>query len=485
MQFHTTKTAAIVSLLAASAALSAQLAVSAGPKDRQVKPKAAVQEDETLNDVKLTNPIVKNGLVMRIRGRKIVIGSGQVEVAGKVIDLPQPTKVVVPPAGPLSVNDDIVRFSDGGKPTDTVLLPKCRAALNDSAILRGILVPGSVKVKGSPGPESPRFINTKDFVIQEDLGAIKALPGGSIKPGDKVFTDYQCWRRRIDTIAFDPTESHFVLVQGVPARSAPEPPEVNAQLIPLANVYSNWGDQAIPKDDVMPISEREYKPSTLMNEHNRKAMAPIIKKLEEGQPVHIVFWGDSVTQGFDARSKKDAFVARFIKGLKTAYPKSNLTVSNLGISGSDSARRLPSMKTEVFTLKPDLIVVEFVNDYGLPSHVLQKNYEALLDEAKDKNVSIILCAPHTPSPRIARAASWEGVADRPFIPILRELANNNDFVALADVFSRWQHLPQEGLRSEILFVNGLNNPNNLGHTIYAEELLRCFGPNKQLASQQQ
>jgi hypothetical protein len=142
------------------------------------------------------------------------------------------------------------------------------------------------------------------------------------------------------------------------------------------------------------------------------------------------------------------------------------------------------MDTEVFGLKPDLIVVEFVNDFALPAHVLQHDYEVILDKAKEKNVRVILCAPHLPSPRVSRSATWESVAERPYVSILRELCKKNDFVALADVARRFQHLEKEGLRPELLYINGLNHPNDTGHAIYAEELVRCFVAPEKIAIHQ-
>ena len=468
-----------ISLILACSFVGGSLPSLSMPSEAKKEPG---EEKKTI--VELTNPAVLSGLKLRVTGRKIVIGEGQIQAGEKLTTISQPTKVVVPPAGFLGVTDDVVRFTDNGKPTNIAVLTKCRAALDDSAILRGVLVPDSLKVKSAPGGDAPAFTKDRDYTVDNTFGAIKLMTGGSIKPGDKVYTEYQCWRRRIDSIAFDPSTEQFVLIQGVPARSAPEPPEVASTLIPLANVYTDWGDGDIPVTDVMPVQEREPPPNTKLIEHNRRAMAPIIKKLQEGQPVHIVFWGDGVTQGFDARSKEKTFAYLFIKQLRAAFPKASLTMSNLGIAGSNSLTRLPMVKIEVFGLKPDVVIVEFADDFTLPSHVLQKDYQVLLQAAKEKNVRVILCSPHCPAPRMARAMNWEAVADRPYIPVLRELASNNDFVALADVFERWEHLPKEGLHLDWLYVNGLNNPNNRGHAIYAEELMRCFASPK-IASQQQ
>ena len=196
-----------------------------------------------------------------------------------------------------------------------------------------------------------------------------------------------------------------------------------------------------------------------------------LKKLEDGDPVHIAFWGDGVTQGFDARSKECAFISIFSKQVRAAFPKAKMIISNLGISNSTSATRLPSMTIELFALKPDVVVAEFVDDFGLPSHVLQKDYEALLEEAKKAGARVILCAPHCPSPRVARAKDWDAVVDRPFVPVLHELTDKNDYVALADVFSRFLHLTKEGLRPDVLFIDS----NDGTRTIKACNLCRRAG----------
>ncbi|HEY9775460.1 MAG TPA: GDSL-type esterase/lipase family protein [Planktothrix sp.] len=424
-------------------------------------------------DIVLTNPAVKEGLKLRVRNRKIVIGAGQLEIDGKAITIAQPTKVEVPPAGVLDLDDEIVRFQDAGKPADTVVLPHCRASNIDNTILRNILVPGTLKLKSQPGHDGPGLTPDIDYAVDLKFGALTRNAGGSIKPGEKVFADYQTWRRRLDTIAFDPTDNNFVLVQGIPARSGPEPPVVAPPLLPLANVYSDWGDGEIAQTDVMPISEK-FEGNPYQIEHNLKAMQPIIKKLNTGDPIHLVFWGDSVTTGMDARSKQDGFVLSFCKQLKKQFPKANLVVSNLGIGGSTSSGRLPMLDIEVFGLKPDLIVVEFVNDLSLPAHEITKVYEELLDDAKKNNTAVILCTPHMAAPKMARTTDWNSVKDKPYLAVLRELGRNNDFVAVADVFARWDHLQKEGIRPEILLVNGLNHPNNYGHNIYVEELMKCF-----------
>jgi len=447
-------------------------------------PEEKPEEIKPAYDVDLTNPIIKSGLKVRYTGRKVVIGAGECTIDGNTIALPQPTKVLVPPSGFLSVSNEPVKFiDDSSKPTDNVVLSHCRAAQIDQTILRGDLVKDSVTLKTSAGADAAKLVPTIDFVVDANLGVVTRTARGAIKPGAKVFASYQCWRRRVDTIALDlAPKPHFILIQGIPARSAPEPPVIAPNLIPMANVISDWGDGDILLGNVMPIENPIGPFDPKLAEHNRRAMAPVIKKLEAGEPVKLVYWGDSVCLGYDARTKDDAFSNAFVAELHKRFPNANITVNNLGVASSNSSLRLPKVATEVFGLKPDLLIVEYVNDFALPSHVITHDYEELLDEAKKNNTRVILCTPHCPSPRMARAATWDAIADKPYLSILHELVGKNEDVALADVFNRWQHLPREGLRAELLLVNGLNHPNNKGHSIYVEELMRCFVPADQVAS---
>ncbi len=441
--------------------------------------KPAAPADELWFKVQLSNPNIKSGLKTRHIDRVVEIGAGQIAVDGNIVDVPA-SKFDIPNPSYLAVNNETLRFiDDSAKPIDTLVLSKCRAAPMDQTILRDILVPDSVSLTTASGV---KLFPNLDFTVDTTFGAVTRTAKGGIKPGDKVIASYHCWRRRIDTIVLDPAVKKLSLIEGVPARSAPEPPVIPGNLVPLANVISDWGDKAILEGNVMPIESLNCPDDPVVSERNHRAMAPVIKKLESGQPVSIVFWGDSISLGYDARSKDAGFTNLFVAELQKKYPNANITVHNAGVGGSSSYSRLMKVVPEVFDFKPDLIVIEFINDFSLPARVIASDYEFVLDTAKKKNARVILCTPPQAAPKMARAANWDAVKDRPYISILRELAMKNEGVALADVFERWLHLPREGLRSQLLFVNVLNHPNNKGHAIIAEELIRCFGPPDQVAS---
>jgi hypothetical protein len=65
--------------------------------------------------------------------------------------------------------------------------------------------------------------------------------------------------------------------------------------------------------------------------------------------------------------------------------------------------------------------------------------------------------------------------NRPYVQFLREVSRK-DHLALADAAARWQHLWKEGIPYITLLNNGINHPDDRGHQIFVEELMKCFGP---------
>jgi hypothetical protein len=57
--------------------------------------------------------------------------------------------------------------------------------------------------------------------------------------------------------------------------------------------------------------------------------------------------------------------------------------------------------------------------------------------------------------------------------MLRNIANEKK-TGLADASRRWEHLTGEGLPYTTLLYNNINHPDDRGHLIFAEELMKFF-----------
>ena len=264
------------------------------------------------------------------------------------------------------------------------------------------------------------------------------------------------------------------LIQGKPVRSAPQGPDVSELFCPLAHIYVESNAQSLTPSAILPIlSTQTFNYPLDVREHNHNVLSNTLSKLKDSQPITVVFWGDSITGGADATNKGLCFANVFITTLKTKFPNASISAINLGVGGTNTNGRLAGFQADVLTHKPDLIVIEFVNDLLLPQKLLETNYNTVLLLAKHAGAEVILLSPHFPTPKLMGVKDWASVGAMPYIRFLRHLTQTSQ-AALADVSLRWEHLDREGLRPDLMLVDRLIHPNDRGHAIYAEELIKCF-----------
>src|SRR5690242_7559651 len=95
-----------------------------------------------------------------------------------------------------------------------------------------------------------------------------------------------------------------------------------------------------PKDGVNPVGTLPH----------------IAAKLASGQPVVIVAFGSSSTQGFGATSPEYSYPSRLAAQLRRQYPTSDITVVNSGHGGEDAPEMMKRLQTSVLDRHPDLVI---------------------------------------------------------------------------------------------------------------------------------
>ena len=79
-------------------------------------------------------------------------------------------------------------------------------------------------------------------------------------------------------------------------------------------------------------------------------------KLASGQPVVIIAFGSSSTQGYGTTSPQFAYPNRLARQLRRQYPTADITVVNRGKGGEDAPEMMKRLQTEVIDMKPDLVI---------------------------------------------------------------------------------------------------------------------------------
>ncbi|QUS37920.1 SGNH/GDSL hydrolase family protein [Tardiphaga alba] len=82
----------------------------------------------------------------------------------------------------------------------------------------------------------------------------------------------------------------------------------------------------------------------------------VASKLAARQPVVIVAFGSSSTQGHGSTSPEFNYPNRLAAQLRRAYPGADITVLNRGKGGEDAPEMMARLQAEVINSKPDLVI---------------------------------------------------------------------------------------------------------------------------------
>jgi lysophospholipase L1-like esterase len=82
----------------------------------------------------------------------------------------------------------------------------------------------------------------------------------------------------------------------------------------------------------------------------------VARKLSAGEPLVIVAFGSSSTQGYGTSSPEFTYPNRLAAQLQRKYPTANITVVNRGRGGEDAPEMMKRLQTEVIDMHPDMVI---------------------------------------------------------------------------------------------------------------------------------
>jgi lysophospholipase L1-like esterase len=82
----------------------------------------------------------------------------------------------------------------------------------------------------------------------------------------------------------------------------------------------------------------------------------VAAKLAAGQPVVIVAFGSSSTQGFGTTAPEFTYPNRLAAQLRRQYPSADITVINSGRGGEDAPEMMKRLQASVIDTHPDLVI---------------------------------------------------------------------------------------------------------------------------------
>ncbi len=417
-----------------------------------------------------TNPDVLTGLEVKpAGGMKVTVTAGKAHVLGREVDVPETTLEIAPPTI-MQITDEAAKLTDE-VPESFHKGTALQHCVGFGATLP-CLEPSSIVIKEKPGQGGLIYEQGKDWRADQTWGRVGRIPEGRIKAGQTVYIDYRTRPLRVDTIGISPA-GKISVNQGDSQKVCPTISPADYGSLALCHIFLDYGCQEITEKAVYPIGEPFPQPDAAVLNDQRALVAKTRAKLEQGKDVTIVAWGDSVTAGGDASRQELRFCEAFAHALRFKYPQARIKLINAGRGGWNSSRSLPLFEDDVLKYKPDLVTMEFVNDMGLPEQTLRKNWFEAIDRVRAIGGESIIVTPHFVLPMWMNFTGIEAVETRPNVEALRKIAGEKK-VAVADASKRWEHLAIEGVPYLVHLRNGINHPDDFGHALFTEELMRLF-----------
>jgi lysophospholipase L1-like esterase len=387
----------------------------------------------------------------------------------------------VPPARVIAVEDEMLHLSPD-RPRDWRVGTRLRGLITRTITAPGALDPASVVVKKG----GQVLVEGEDYVFDHEWGMFGVGPKARVTPADPVAVSYRYSLLRLDSVVRAPDGRESVRA-GESHISTPHPPDLAAGETRVANIFVPYFSDGT-NAEIFPIAEP---PSQAPTRTARGRIPKTLRKLQAGERVTIVAWGDSVTVGGDASSSDTRYAAVFERMLRQKFPPARIDVEVVAAGGSHSRQwlypeKFPYAHTApgnlgalrwdlIASRKPDLVTIEFVNDCGMPTAEMPAVYDDILSRLRAVAAEVILITPSFTALKLMKSRTVRDPDSRPYVRFVRELAEQRQ-LALADASARWEHLWKEGLPYLTLLNNAFNHPDDRGHRLFAEELMKCFEP---------
>ena len=187
----------------------------------------------------------------------------------------------------------------------------------------------------------------------------------------------------------------------------------------------------------------------------------VLRRAQNGRPITVAAIGGSITEGFIATPRSEAWFPLTIAGLQARFPRSIITAVNAGSRGTGSDFGAQRLRADVLVHNPDIVIVEFsVNDWlrNATEQDAVSNMESIVRQCRAWPTRPVVLFLETIMPDGSNTEAWHTkVARRYNIPVVSMRAG------------LWPELEAGRLATTDLWADEWH-PNNRGHAYLAEFL---------------
>lgn len=347
----------------------------------------------------------------------------------------------------------------------------------------GILDVASVVVRDGTGADAVTFELGKDYQMVPGWYNIGRIPEGRIQENQPVWVSYRYGWMRLDSVVLTP-KGEIAIRKGPPHVVMPTPPKLTSNEIRLGNLWIRPNREKLDGNMVFPILENAFpeKKTTAGPSVVEKLLPKTWAKIKSGEPIKILAWGDSVTDGSYLPDKNQRWQEQFVKALRTRFPEAKFELVTEAWGGRTTETYLAeppgsehNYQEKVLNVKPDFIVSEFVNDAGIHPDAFQGRHERILNDFRQIGAEWIILTPHYIKPSWMGLDRERNIDDDPrqYTKDVRRFGAENN-IAVADAALRYGRLWRQGIPYSTLMGNNINHPNEAGMKIFVDALMELF-----------
>lgn len=202
-----------------------------------------------------------------------------------------------------------------------------------------------------------------------------------------------------------------------------------------------------------------------------------IDKLERGEEVNLVFFGDSITAGANASGRGGVlpgtpmWTEMVSNALKAKYPKAKINYTNTAVGGKETNWGIAELDGRVNAYKPDLLVLGFgMNDGGKATDKFVANVKTIVDGVLAANPDCEIAVIGTMLPHKETTYYTGQYLQEAALGAMVKSYSNVDIIPMTSVHS---HL----LKSKRYFDmtgNNVNHPNDFLIRAYAQTVLEVI-----------
>ncbi len=198
-------------------------------------------------------------------------------------------------------------------------------------------------------------------------------------------------------------------------------------------------------------------------------------KLEwpKNRTINLVFHGHSVPAGYFKTpivNTLNSYPYLVLEQIKLQYPFTVVNIINTSIGGENSESGQKRFESEVLIHQPDVLFIDYaLNDRGIGLVSAKIAWEKMIRAALDKKIKVILL---TPSPdQTVDINDDHTILDQHATQIIQLSKFFN--VGLIDTYALFKNKTKEGF-DLVNFMSQVNHPNENGHHLIADEIMRYF-----------